>query len=152
MRGVTGTLEGTAVEPLPFVREWAALVTHHVEHAEPIMDSGTPALPPTIRGKALKKGKIRDSLHLALSDDEYLKSGLANPVLLSHRMALNHTFSRLARMGIPPRDRFVLCHLAATTIEDVYAVSAIEFVRQSVAEQPENRADQATTESFRGRG
>lgn len=139
MRAVAATLDGAAAQPLPFVREWAALVTRHAERAGPIIESGVLAMPPGVREDALK-GELTEYIRLALGNDEYVRRGLGNPVFLRYRVVLNHTYTQLTRMGVKPRERFLLCHLAANAIEEEYGVSAIGFLRGFTAEHPNARA------------
>lgn len=129
MRAVTRTLDGDpAGEPLPFVREWAGLIRRHAELAAPIIDSGLLA-PPALLAAAPPPRNVSEYLHLALGNDEYLARGFGNPVFQRYRVVLNHTYTYLTRMGVVPRERGLLCHLAANAIEDEHGVSAIGFLR-----------------------
>jgi hypothetical protein len=44
----------------------------------------------------------------------------------SHRLVLNFQYQLLSRLGIVPAQRYLLCHLAARTLQDVCGVSAVE--------------------------
>ncbi len=141
MRGVARTLDGDApgglpAEPVPFVREWAELVTRHAERADPIIESGVLAVLPS--ATAASEGEPRSEyLRLAVGNAEFIRRGLNNPVFQRYRVVLNYTYTFLTRMGVVPRERYLLCYLAAEAIEDVYDVSPIEFLRKFVAEHPE---------------
>ncbi|MFD5066806.1 thiopeptide maturation pyridine synthase [Streptomyces sp. NPDC058369] len=41
-----------------------------------------------------------------------------------YRLTLNYTYLHLTRLGLSPVERFLLCHLAANTAEDLYGVPA----------------------------
>ncbi|MGY4970551.1 thiopeptide maturation pyridine synthase [Streptomyces nigrescens] len=43
-----------------------------------------------------------------------------------YRLILNYTYLQLTRLGLSPVERFLLCHLAANTVEDLYGVAATE--------------------------
>lgn len=43
-----------------------------------------------------------------------------------YRMILNYTYLQLTRLGLSPVERFLLCHLAANTVEDLFGVAATE--------------------------
>jgi len=135
MRAVIHALDGTG-EPLPFVLDWADLIVNHAERADPIIEGGVVASPfaPGRRVPPAPGGS--EYLRLAYSNDEYLAKGFGNPVFQRYRVVLNYTYSFLTRSGIALRERGLLCHLAANAIEDVYDVSAIEFLRRFVAEHP----------------
>lgn len=45
------------------------------------------------------------------------------------RMVLNFLYLHLTRLGVTPTERFLLCHLAANTVENAYGVSALELAR-----------------------
>jgi hypothetical protein len=148
MRAVARTLDGThddasggasnglPAEPLPFVREWAELVTRHAERADPIIDSGVLTTLSAADGVTFEAARLSEYLRLGLTNDEFLRRGHGNPAFLRYRVVLNNTYSYLTRMGLAPRERGLLCYLAANAIEDVYDVSAIEFLRKFVAEHP----------------
>lgn len=138
MRAVVQTLDSAAdgiPEPLPFVREWAELITRHAQRTDPIIKSGV--MTPAVRKPRFQGKEGSEYLRLVVNNDEYRARGLANPVFLRYRVVLNYTHSLLTRMGLRPRERFLLCHMAANAIEDVYDVSAIEFLRKFVAEHPD---------------
>ncbi|GGP03482.1 hypothetical protein LDL08_10955 [Nonomuraea glycinis] len=136
LREVIRALDGPHAAPFPFVREWAALVARHAERAGPIAESGLLTTSPAPGADFFRERGNSEYLRLALSNDAYLKRGLGNPVFLRYRVVLNYTYSFLTRMGVAPRERSLLCHLAADAIEDVYNVSAVGFLRKFVAEHP----------------
>ncbi len=135
MSAVVHTLDGGS-DPLPFVREWAGLITRHAGRADPIIESGVVASPYAPGRRAAPAQVTSEYLRLAYSSDEYLAKGFGNPVFQRYRVVLNYTYSYLTRLGIALRERGLLCHLAADAIEDVYDVSAIGFLRTFVAEHP----------------
>ncbi|MEV5412701.1 thiopeptide maturation pyridine synthase [Thermopolyspora sp. NPDC052614] len=142
MRGVTRTLVGgddapdrLPEEPVPFVREWADLITRHAERADPIIESGMAIADPSIAIAAAREHRS-DYLRLALGTAGFVRRGVGNPVFQRYRVVLNYTYGFLTRMGVEPRERYLLCYLAAEAIEDVYDMSAIAFMRKFVADHP----------------
>jgi hypothetical protein len=131
-----GPSDGLLAEPLPFVREWAELVTRHAERADPIIESGVLTVLPT-DAAASEGAHLGEYRRLALNNAEFIRRGFGNPMFQRYRVVLNYTYAFLTRMGLLPRERCLLCYLAAEAIEDVYDVSAIGFLRKFVAEHPE---------------
>jgi hypothetical protein len=61
----------------------------------------------------------------ALSDPRTVE--LSNtPVFMVYRLMLNLTYLHLTKLGIAPAERFLLCHLAANAVEELYGISAFE--------------------------
>ena len=151
MRAVARTLDGEdddapdgiPAEPVPFVREWAELVTRHAERADPIIESGVLNVF-SADAAVSEEPHLSEYRRLAMSNAEYIRRGFGNPVFQRYRVVLNYTYVFLTRMGLLPRERCLLCYLAANAIEDVYDVSAIEFLRKFVAEHPAPRVESSS--------
>ncbi|AXK31734.1 hypothetical protein DVA86_02785 [Streptomyces armeniacus] len=45
-----------------------------------------------------------------------------------YRLVLDCTYLQLTRLGLPPVERYLLCHLAANTAEDLYGVMATDVL------------------------
>jgi hypothetical protein len=59
-----------------------------------------------------------------------------DPRFLRYRLMLNYTYLHLTRLGVPGLHRYLLCHLAANAVEEVYGVSALDLVLQTAAANP----------------
>jgi hypothetical protein len=136
MLAVADTLAGTAATPVPLVTEWSALMTRMVELAEPAVHSGVLRFPDALREADIDNPRFPEYLRAALRNESYVRRGLDNPDFLRYRVVLNCTYLQLTRLGISPRVRHLLCHLAANAIEEHYSVSAIDFITKFVAEHP----------------
>ncbi|MFG3284564.1 thiopeptide maturation pyridine synthase [Streptomyces sp. NPDC048111] len=68
-------------------------------------------------------------LHRAISGSAtYKRMMYRDPRFLRYRLMLNYTYLHLSRLGLPGLTRYLLCHLAANAVEEVYGVSALELV------------------------
>ncbi|MEU6480413.1 thiopeptide maturation pyridine synthase [Streptomyces sp. NPDC047017] len=74
-------------------------------------------------------------LHRAISGSvTYKQMMYRDPRFLRYRLMLNYTYLHLSRLGLPGLTRYLLCHLAADAVEEVYGVSALELVLASAAD------------------
>ncbi|WP_018566130.1 lantibiotic dehydratase C-terminal domain-containing protein [Streptomyces sp. PsTaAH-124] len=68
-------------------------------------------------------------LHRAISGSAtYKRMMYRDPRFLRYRLMLNYTYLHLSRLGLPGLSRYLLCHLAADAVEEVYGVSALQLV------------------------
>lgn len=68
-------------------------------------------------------------LHRAISGSAtYKRMMYRDPRFLRYRLMLNYTYLHLTRLGLPGLSRYLLCHLAADAVEEVYGVSALQLV------------------------
>ncbi|MFF7633117.1 thiopeptide maturation pyridine synthase [Kitasatospora sp. NPDC008050] len=73
-------------------------------------------------------------LHQAVAGSATYKQMMyRDPRFLRYRLMLNYTYLHLTRLGIPGLTRYLLCHLAANAVEEVYGVSALELVLATAA-------------------
>ncbi|MEW1863134.1 MULTISPECIES: thiopeptide maturation pyridine synthase [unclassified Streptomyces] len=76
-------------------------------------------------------------LHRAISGSATYKQMMyRDPRFLRYRLMLNYTYLHLSRLGLPGLTRYLLCHLAADAVEEVYGVSALELVLATAADTP----------------
>ncbi|WP_328330412.1 thiopeptide maturation pyridine synthase [Streptomyces sp. NBC_00455] len=76
-------------------------------------------------------------LHRAISGSATYKHMMyRDPRFLRYRLMLNYTYLHLSRLGLPGLTRYLLCHLAANAVEEVYGVSALELVLATAADAP----------------
>ncbi|MEE6257641.1 thiopeptide maturation pyridine synthase [Plantactinospora sonchi] len=135
VRGVVRALDDPAAPAVPFVREWADLLTRYRPRFAELVTDGTLAGPPPAPRRS--PGIAHSELHRLMFDHEsYRTRVLTRPDFLHYRAALNHTYLHLTRLGLAPMDRFRAGHLLANGVEAVYDVSALALVRNLVAEVP----------------
>jgi hypothetical protein len=130
---VLATLDGAA-DRAPLARAWVAALRPLHRRAEELIAAGgvsfaDPALSPPAPGgsefhRALLRGpaytpEIRESVAFG-----------------SYRLMLNYLYLHLTRHGVPPADRFMLCHLAANTVEARVGVTALDLVAGRVPQGP----------------
>ncbi|MGI5285729.1 thiopeptide maturation pyridine synthase [Nonomuraea polychroma] len=129
VRDVIRTLDEPESGPMPFVREWAALMDAYRERA------GELAQPMTGPGEVPVQAPRREpsELHRLIFDSPaYHDAVFADPSFLRYRVLLNYTYLHLTRLGLTPLERFHLCHLTANAVEDAYGVSGLEQIRQYI--------------------
>jgi len=115
---------------------WAAAIGRLHERAWALVENGLMTKLSLSSEEALSHPRQPEYNRIAYGNPEYVRRGLRNPEFLRYRVVLNWTYLHLTRLGLSPRRRFLLCHLAAETIEERYGVSAIGFLRTFVAEHP----------------
>ncbi|MBC3841183.1 hypothetical protein GXW82_15420 [Streptacidiphilus sp. 4-A2] len=77
-------------------------------------------------------------MHRAIAGSPAYKEMMyRDPRFLRYRLMLNYTYLHLSRLGIPGLTRYLLCHLAANAVEEVYGVSALQLVLATVAADPQ---------------
>ncbi|MEU8889916.1 thiopeptide maturation pyridine synthase [Streptomyces sp. NPDC048442] len=137
---VLETLDGDG--QVPFVRWWAQHTAEVKAAAEPLLEAGQisldhhlPQTPQVPIGLSPTDGQ-NSYLDLLLVNPTYQQEVLATVWHRSHRLAINVLYTQLNRLGIVPRQRLLLCHLVANTVEDLFGVSAEERGRAYVAAHP----------------
>ncbi|WEH37017.1 lantibiotic dehydratase C-terminal domain-containing protein [Streptomyces sp. AM 4-1-1] len=76
-------------------------------------------------------------LHRVISGSATYKQMMyREPRFLRYRLMLNYTYLHLSRLGLPGLTRYLLCHLAANAVEEVYGVSALELVLATATDTP----------------
>ena len=83
-------------------------------------------------------------MHQAIAGSTAYKEMMyRDPRFLRYRLMLNYTYLHLSRLGIPGLTRYLLCHLAANAVEEVYGVTALQLVLATVAAEPNPAAPAA---------
>jgi hypothetical protein len=123
----------------PFVLEWIALLQTYQLFARPLIQMGE-RFQPQVASHVAPAGQSPVSQH---TNDrlqhspfhDYLQRNPQYRQLLDadeqfqlYRVSLNLLYLQLTRLGIRPVDRYMLCHLAANTVEAVFDVNAVEIV------------------------
>ncbi|MET9364425.1 thiopeptide maturation pyridine synthase [Streptomyces sp. NPDC006632] len=89
-------------------------------------------------------------LHRVISGSAtYKRMMYRDPRFLRYRLMLNYTYLHLSRLGLPGLTRYLLCHLAADAVEEVYGVSALDLVLATAAD---GSGEPDTTASAHGSG
>ncbi|MEV6158633.1 thiopeptide maturation pyridine synthase [Nonomuraea sp. NPDC052129] len=142
--GIDGTgTEGTGAQsttgaigaPVPFVREWAALIAEYGRRAQPLIARGR-LIRPGSHQEALAIPRLSDFHRLMFSSRTYHDRVFADPDFLRYRVLINYTYLQNTRLGITPPARFRICHLAANAVEEVYDLSALGLIRAFVEAHP----------------
>ncbi|MEU6410846.1 thiopeptide maturation pyridine synthase [Microbispora sp. NPDC046933] len=134
LRAVLETLDDGR-ETVPFVVDWVSRLGDFRRRAEPLIASGEIAFgggEDRETGRTWGADLLRHStFHRLLQGNGALLATMReDPGFLGFRLALNYMYLHLNRIGIRPFERFVLCYLAAATVEDYFGVRADDFVAQ----------------------
>ncbi|RJL24153.1 lantibiotic dehydratase C-terminal domain-containing protein [Bailinhaonella thermotolerans] len=113
---VIQSLEGG--DRLPFVREWAALMTGYGERAAKLMAKGK-AVAVAVADEP-ESPQLSELNRLMMTADPDHDEATASPDFLRYRTLLNFTHLQFARLGLLPADTFRLCHLTANAVEELY--------------------------------
>ncbi|RLK59480.1 thiopeptide maturation pyridine synthase [Actinokineospora cianjurensis] len=138
LRNVTAGLGNGGAAESP-ITAWVEVLNDYQGRATRLMDQGLFAMP---------QGDARSELDLARRSPLH-QAGFANPRWLEvresagfllYRLMINYTYLHLSRLGVAPVERFQLCHLAASAVEDLHGVSALSMMTYGVnAPLPETR-------------
>jgi hypothetical protein len=132
LRRVVAALDGTAPPKFP-ASAWATALDPYRSRAEQLIGLGQ---------FAMSQGDARTASTLGEASP-FHRAGYANPLWQEvqqsagfqlYRLMLNYTYLHLSRLGVTPAERFLLCHLAANAVEDLYGVSAMGLVTRQAGE------------------
>lgn len=139
VRAVIATLEGRHEgPPVPFVREWAALVRTHADRAAPLIRQGL-VYPKTSAPQP--GGRPMCEFHqMMFANRTYRERVFDDPHFQRYRVGLNCTYLQINRLGLAPAQRMRTCHLAANAVEDVYGLCAVDMIRSFVEQHPDQPA------------
>ncbi|MGI5282700.1 thiopeptide maturation pyridine synthase [Nonomuraea polychroma] len=128
LRAVTETLDGRR-EAAPFVREWVQALGRHRTRAAELMAAGTFVMP---LGGAEEEARLSAAspFHHKLFTEAAWAALRSSPAFALNRLLLNSTYLHLTRLGVAPAERFLLCHLAAGTVEDSHGLSASALLQE----------------------
>jgi hypothetical protein len=121
-----------------FARDCVALLTPVRDKGSALLEAGLLSLDEP----AAEPGRVKpwsagwgdwvgnSPLHGAMTDDNGFAAALGGAGWFrEYRLVLNLLYLYLYRIGVTGAERYLLCHLAANAIEDVYGVSALDEVR-----------------------
>lgn len=133
--GRSGTAESATI---PFVVEWVTTLERIREAAEPLIAAGDISFS---AGRSSDERRTWDrellghsTFHRHLQSNSARLAFMESDVdFLRFRWMLNMLYLHLNRIGLRPVERFLLCHLAASTVEDHFGISANDFVAMEPA-------------------
>ena len=139
VRDVVAALDDLTAPPVPFVREWAALLEEYRRRAGALLDDGRLIQPMTEPGEAFRvrpgdppapHREPNELQRLVFESPAYHEAIFTDPAFLRYRVLLNYTYLHLTRLGLTPLDRFRTCHLLADAVEDAYGLSGLDALRR----------------------
>lgn len=102
----------------PYLADWAEIVAWVLDQARVFGAAGLLPMPTPAPGA----GNI-EQFHDALLRNESMRTTLGTARwFLAYRVLLHHQNMLFSRLGLGLDDRFVLCHLAARTVEDAHGI------------------------------
>ncbi|AQZ61457.1 unnamed protein product [[Actinomadura] parvosata subsp. kistnae] len=139
VRDVVACLDDAGAPPVPFVREWAALLERYRPEIAAMMEDGRLVQPTIEPGEAFaaRPGEPRapqrepsELQRLVFDNPAYHEAIFSSPAFRRYRVLLNYTYLHLTRLGLTPLDRFRTCHLLADAVEEVYGLSGLDSLRR----------------------
>lgn len=129
---VVATID-TGQPGVPFVSEWVDTLARFRERGRRLAEDDllmSTSNVPDRNGDLEAMNAARDNLiqaspyHRAVLSDPLTEKMWGSPVFIVYRLMLNFTYLHLTKLGAAPAERFLLCHLAANAVEELYGVSA----------------------------
>ncbi len=99
---------------VPFVRDWTAVLRRYRRRAEELVDRGRFSMP----GADPAAMAALSPFHRSLAGRGDFAALAASRGFALYRLMINYTYLQLTRLGVTPGQRFLLCHLAANTVEE----------------------------------
>lgn len=123
---------------VPLAATWAALSRRYRQRVraeadlKPLMPETPTELTPE-QQLVLEAKRRHSAFHSLMIEDAVGSDALwQRPTFHRNRLMLNMQYLYLSRLGGKPFERYLLCHLAANTVEDVYGVSATHLLQQQL--------------------
>jgi hypothetical protein len=133
LRSVLASLERPP-EPGSFATRYVEIGRRFAERTRLLLDAGeadplpgvegTPDYPEAVRAR-LAHSRFHASIAL---DDEYRSELYSLPWFQVYRIAVNFLYLHFGRLGIKPKERYVLCHLAGRAVESELGVRAEDLI------------------------
>ncbi|MEV5409921.1 thiopeptide maturation pyridine synthase [Thermopolyspora sp. NPDC052614] len=105
-----------------YLPEWEPVARRVLATAEDLESRKLLRMPSFLLGQDARPGKGFENIsdfHKALIGNEQVRDELASATWFTvYRVLLNFQYLLFSRLGITPAERFLLCHLAARTVED----------------------------------
>ncbi len=125
-----------------FVPEWLILVRRYRDRAQPLIASQAisfdhlVAASRPIAQRDARPQQPTDVVARLFGNEAWRREVLESDWFGRHRLVLNYQYLFLNRLGITPLNRFLLCHLAARTVQEVFGVSAAATFEEFMAAHP----------------
>jgi hypothetical protein len=132
LKRVVAALDGSSPPEFP-ASTWAEALEPYRSRAARLIEQGHFVMP---QGDAQAESTLGQA-------SPFHRAGYANPLWQEvqqsagfqvYRLMLNYTYLHLSRLGVTPAERFLLCHLTANAVEDLYSVSALGLVTRQAGE------------------
>ena len=102
---------------------WLPVARTVLDRAMALSEEGSLRLAPIeVPAESGPGGLTPSSFHRSLFGDEEVRRLLSESWFTVYRVLLNFQYLLFGRLGMAPRDRFLLCYLAARTVEDRYDI------------------------------
>jgi len=75
--------------------------------------------------------------HMMFANHTYRERVFDDPRFHRYRVGLNCTYLQINRLGLAPPQRMRTCHLAASAVEDLYGLNAVDMIRSFVQQHPD---------------
>lgn len=108
---------------LPLVTAWVDLLRGYRDRVERLYTAGLLPLPDSLPAAVRDEGPpapgwdTMSDFHQALYGNAEVRRELSSSWFAVYRTLLNYQYLLLSRLGVTPVQRFMLCHLVATTVE-----------------------------------
>ncbi|MEJ3653230.1 thiopeptide maturation pyridine synthase [Actinomycetes bacterium KLBMP 9759] len=102
---------------------WLPAARTVLDRAMALLDDGALRLAPIeVPAGSGPGGLTLSAFHRSLFGDEQVRRLLSESWFTVYRVLLNFQYLLFGRLGMAPRDRFLLCYLAARTVEERYDI------------------------------
>lgn len=122
-------------DTFPFILTWATLMNRYWNEGVPLIKANVLDIVPPGHEKPMEENEWWKSLlshstfHRRFFEHRVSRERLfANARFQGYRLVLNLLYLHLNRLGIRQLERFMLGHLAANTVEELFHVSAVELI------------------------
>jgi hypothetical protein len=117
--------------PMPFVRDWVAMLSPLRERAIQLATDGRLVLDSwaSVADRAAETtlGEISPFHRTLLANPDWPRTRDSDQFRV-YRVMLNLTYLLMTTIGVTSAERYLLCHLAANAVEDRYDISAHDLV------------------------
>jgi hypothetical protein len=139
LAAVLETLDGRGF--VPFVADWSDVAHRYRARAAPLIADGRvpsdPARPRPPRHAPYRMAPLPDPL---AADRYHLSEVVETDWFAGHRLLIDYLYLLVGRLGIGPHDRCLLCHLVASTVEEVHGTPATGALLQAYPDRGEMNA------------
>jgi hypothetical protein len=146
LAAVLDTVDGTGT--VAFVPEWLSLLRRYRDRIEGLIASRAIsfdhlAAQPT--SPSWRQRQSTDVVTRLFANEGWRREVYDSDWFGRHRLLLNYQYLLLNRLGITPPHRYLLCHLVAATVQEVFGVSAEATFEEFMAAHPNAGDPHATT-------